>query len=559
MSTVVPPQAQTSPPAQPAALPRATVIQAPPPLAELPPGAKIDVVIAEILAANEIKVSSNLGDITLKLPGQIQVKVGDALIVQLLGAGRTPRVQLAGADGKPLTLTPLIAGGQSGTAATQAGAVQNEPVKLTAGGIVTASLLRPITLNAGQVLLQASGVPAPAQSLTPQGQAGTQSQISGNPSGGITGNAASNPAGNPAGNSAGNLTGGPTGTPATLQPGSGQLAPAAQGTTTVPAGSALTVKIITVTLPQTTSVSLIPPPPQGPISLAPGALINGIVSGHQGIGQTIVETHAGPIALPTTAPLPLGTALQFEIVSLKPLTAGSAAHGLMQAQSAPLLDGEWLTFDEALGVLRDVAPGAHSHLLQTAMPRADSQLASNVLFFLSALRGGELKNWMGDGPLRILERQRPELAARLRTDIGQMTRNFEDPLSGEWRLQAVPFLHGADIDRLLLLVRDQEDNDDEDDEKGGGTRFVVDLNLSRLGHLQIDGLVGNDNKRLDLVLRSDTPLEGTMRDDIRGLYADALELTGLEGSVGFQAAPGNFVEIPKGPASKSTAGSGVVI
>ncbi len=157
------------------------------------------------------------------------------------------------------------------------------------------------------------------------------------------------------------------------------------------------------------------------------------------------------------------------------------------------------------------------------------------------------------------ERQRPELAARLRTDLGQMTRNFDDPLSGEWRLQAVPFLHGADIDRLLLLVRDQDDNDDEENEKGGGTRFVVDLNLSRLGHLQIDGLVGNDNKRLDLVLRSDAPLEGTMRDDIRGLYANALELTGLEGSVGFQAAPGNFVEIPKGPSSKGTAGTGMVI
>ena len=551
MSSVDPPETQTPPPAQPAALPRVTVIQAPPPLAELPPGAKIDVVIAEILAANEIKVSSNLGDITLKLPGQIQVKVGDALIMQLLGAGRTPRVQLAGTDGRPLTLTPLIANGQSGATATQAGAVQNEPVKLTAGGIVTASLLRPIALNAGQILLQTSGVLAGAQPLTPQGQAGIQNQLPGTPSGGITGNAAGNPAGN--------LKGGPAGTPATLQPGSGQLAPAAQGITTVPAGSALTVKIIAVTLPQTTPVSLIPTPAQGPISLAPGALINGIVSGHQGIGQTIVETHAGPIALPTTASLPPGTALQFEIVSLKPLTAGSAAHGLMQAQGAPLLDGEWLAFDEALGVLRDVAPGAHNHLLQTAMPRADSQLASNVLFFLSALRGGELKNWMGDGPLRILERQRPELAARLRTDLGQMTRNFEDPLSGEWRLQAVPFLHGADIDRLLLLVRDQEDNDDENDEKGGGTRFVVDLNLSRLGHLQIDGLVGNDNKRLDLVLRSDAPLEGTMRDDIRGLYADALELTGLEGSVGFQAAPGNFVEIPKGPASKSTTGSGVVI
>ncbi|MEX0694770.1 MAG: hypothetical protein WD075_10025, partial [Rhodospirillales bacterium] len=78
MSTVDPPNTHTPPPAQPAALPRATVIQAPPPLAELPPGTKIDVVIAEIMAAGEIKVSSNLGEITLKLPGQPLARAGDA-------------------------------------------------------------------------------------------------------------------------------------------------------------------------------------------------------------------------------------------------------------------------------------------------------------------------------------------------------------------------------------------------------------------------------------------------------------------------------------------------
>ncbi|MEX0693143.1 MAG: hypothetical protein WD075_01740, partial [Rhodospirillales bacterium] len=472
--------------------------------------------------------------------------------VQLLTAGQSPRVQLMAGVGKALMLTPLTAGTQNSGLAAQAGALGNESVKLTAGGVVTTTLLRPVVLNAGLVLLQPSGTPAAAQPPFTQGHTGPQ----------ITGTLTAGPV-----NAAGNLTGGPTGNsasgatgnPATAATPGGQPAPAGPGSTTVPAGSDLTVRIISVTLPRTPSVSLIPPPAQGQISLAPSAVINGIVSGQQGIGQTIVETHAGPVSLPTTAPLPPGTALQFEIVSLKPLTTGSAAHGTLHAQGAPLLDGEWLAFDEALDVLRDVAPGAHSHLLQSAMPRADSQLASNVLFFLSALRGGDLKNWMGDGPLRILDRLRPELAARLRTDLGQMTRNFDDPLSGEWRLQAVPFLHGAEIDRLLLLVRDQDNNDDDDAEKGGGTRFVVDLNLSRLGHLQIDGLVGNDNKRLDLVLRSDAPLEGTMRDDIRSLYADALELTGLEGSVGFQAAPGNFIEIPKGPASKHAAGAGVVI
>lgn len=169
-----------------------------------------------------------------------------------------------------------------------------------------------------------------------------------------------------------------------------------------------------------------------------------------------------------------------------------------------------------------------------------------------------MKNWMGDGPSRILERQRPELAARMRTDLNQMTRNFEDPLTGDWRLHAVPFLFGGEIDRLQMLVRDQED-EDEDSPGNGDTRFVIDLTLTELGHLQIDGLVGNKNKRLDVVLRTDAPLQSHMREDIRRLYTDALEVTGLEGSVGFQAAPGNFIEIPKSGPTVTVPSGGMVI
>jgi hypothetical protein len=192
--------------------------------------------------------------------------------------------------------------------------------------------------------------------------------------------------------------------------------------------------------------------------------------------------------------------------------------------------------------------------MQTALPRADSQLATNVLFFLSALRGGDIKNWLGDGPTRILDKLRPDLAGRLRGDMTQMTRTVDDPQGGDWRLQGVPFLFGNEIDRIQLMIRDQENAESDEDDNNGSTRFVVDLNLSKLGHLQIDGLVGEKNKRLDLVLRTDEPLPPSIREDIRMIYNDALELTGLEGSVGFQAQPGNFVNIPKRPAASQGGG-----
>jgi len=541
MSTVTPPSPPPPPPPL-AALPRTIIIEAPPALTDLPSGTKLDVIVSQILDATQLKLKSSLGDITIKLSGLTNVKAGDALILQLLGSGTSTRALLSTTTGQPLTyaqnVTTSIPNALTNPNATVAQAgTPVEPVVARPGAIITANLLRPIAVNGAlQVIPQApgtSGTPALGQNTSPQ----------------VTGNPIATPTG-------------ATPPQVNLSPGipQGGATPAstANAGQIFPNGSQLVVKVISVNVPSTQPPVLTPAPTGTPISLASGQTLSGVVSGRQGIGQTVVQTHAGPISLPTSETLPPGTQIKFEIISLTPAPPGGALHAAQVSGAAPLFDGDWFALDEALTLLRNAAPGAYTHIIQTALPRADGQLSTNVLFFLSVLRGGDMKNWMGDGPSRILERQRPELAARMRTDLNQMTRNFEDPLTGDWRLHAVPFLFGGEIDRLQMLVRDQED-EDEDSPGNGDTRFVIDLTLTELGHLQIDGLVGNKNKRLDVVLRTDAPLQSHMREDIRRLYTDALEVTGLEGSVGFQAAPGNFIEIPKSGPTVTVPSGGMVI
>ncbi|MFB0952557.1 MAG: hypothetical protein QMB02_07280 [Rhodospirillales bacterium] len=541
MSTVTPPSPPPPPPAL-AALPRTIIVDAPPALTDLPSGTKLDVIVGQILDATQLKLKSPLGDITVKLSGPTNVKAGDALILQLLESGTSTRSLLSQPNGLPLTYTQKATTGipdalQSRHPALAQTGTAIAPVVARPGGIITANLLRPIAVNGAlQVIPQApgaSGTLNPGQTTSPQ------------------------------------TTGSPSAIPTGATPAQVSLTPnvpqgaATPSTTGIPGqifsnGSQLIVKIISVNVPSTQPPMLTPAPTGALVSLAPGQSLSGVVSGRQGIGQTVVQTHAGPISLLTSEALPLGTQIKFKIVSLTPPPPGSALHAAQVSGAAPLFDGDWRALDEALTMLRDAAPGAHTHIMQTALPRADGQLSTNVLFFLSVLRGGDMKNWMGDGPSRILERLRPELAARMRTDLNQMTQNFEDPLTGDWRLHAVPFLFGGQIDRLQLLVRDQED-EDEDNLGNNDTRFVIDLTLTELGHLQIDGLVGNKNKRLDVVLRTDTPLQPHMRENIRRLYTDALELTGLEGSVGFQAAPGNFIDIPKSSPTVNVPSGGMMI
>ncbi len=532
MSEVAPPS-PTPPPAGQALPPRLAVVLTQAQLADLPLGTKLDVIVTSISDAAELKVASRLGEIAVKLPPNAgsAFKPGDALLLQLLSKGASPKAQLALPDGRPLTFTPQgTAQSAASQTATPTATVQStgQTVQVTPGAIVTATLLRPVSVD-GALILQAQ----PRTGIVSAGAAQTS------PTGpGLSGPQSGTQTGSPAPGTPSAPTGIPgparTGTPAPVQ-----------GVTTFPAGSGLELRVVTVNVPASLPQSLTPPLAQGRISLAPGAQLTGVASGSHGVGQTLVQTHAGPVTLPTQQPLPVGTEVRFEVVSLQTPSSVQGQHGPQHMTAMPVLEGEWFAFEDALTALRDAAPGAHQHILQAALPRADTQLATNVLFFLSALRGGDIKNWLGDGPMRILDRVRPDLAGRLRTDLTQMTRTVEDPASGDWRLHGVPFLHGEELDRIQLLIRDRDAEDGEDDDGHGGTRFVVDLNLSKLGHLQIDGLVGENDKRLDLVLRTDDPLKPNMREDIRRLFHDALDLTGLEGSVGFKAAPGNFVDIPK--------------
>ena len=117
MSEVAPPS-PTPPPAGQALPPRLAVVLTQAQLADLPLGTKLDVIVTSTSEAAELKVASRLGEIAVKLPPNAgsAFKPGDALLLQLLSKGASPKAQLALPDGRPLTFT---AQGTAQSAASQ--------------------------------------------------------------------------------------------------------------------------------------------------------------------------------------------------------------------------------------------------------------------------------------------------------------------------------------------------------------------------------------------------------------------------------------------------------
>lgn len=135
--------------------------------------------------------------------------------------------------------------------------------------------------------------------------------------------------------------------------------------------------------------------------------------------------------------------------------------------------------------------------------------------------------------MRALQRTGGNLLDRLRSDIGEMQRMATEPSGQEWRSYLIPILVGSEIEQLKMFIRGEREQDDEDgNEKNNDIRFVIEVEFSKLGPFQFDGLTRD--KTIDLMIRTRDALAENIRDDIRAIFANAVSALGFTGTVNFQ-------------------------
>ncbi|MBM3565819.1 MAG: hypothetical protein FJX42_06890 [Alphaproteobacteria bacterium] len=198
-------------------------------------------------------------------------------------------------------------------------------------------------------------------------------------------------------------------------------------------------------------------------------------------------------------------------------------------------------------LLHREAPDLHRTLIANLLPKPDSTLAAGIIMFLAALKTGDIRAWLGEDILRAVGRNRADLSRRLESDFRELSRTAAAPGEDNWRIAVVPFNAGTAVEQIRLMTR--RPPRDEPGRESDDSRFIVDVTLSRLGRIQLDGLVRKKSKRLDLIVRTAAPLPETMRADIRRLFAQAGEATGINGLLQFEARANGFVETKPGPAA----------
>lgn len=565
--TLPPPSPPTPPATPPSAQPTAVVTNPPEALArELALGARLDATIAATQSRGQFELETAFGRIVIKTsfplpsegPLQLQLLAKGAQFQFLIISvhGLSPQAALRalglGTGGANAPAPGVPAGAAPGGGAAAPGAVSNAPaaVSLTLGSTFSATLLRPGSPPG--VVPPATGVPggqaigggaAPGQGTTP-GAAPATAPGQGPPgTGGAPGQPAAGSHTQPGGPGVSGAGGGPPGAQAT-PPGPGAAPVQGTGAGLVP-GTLFSLRITAFEPAAAGTNASILSTLKGPGDLAPGNTLTGIVIGRAVTsGHPIVQTHAGSLIVATGTRLPAGSTVTFEILSQSaPAPAAGVQAGIHAVRPDLILSERWPGLEEAVRALEEVNPSAAQQLVNAVLPRPGATLAANILFFLVALSGGNLRGWLGDGPARILQRLKPGLMTRLRDDFGRLGRIADEPRTGDWRATMIPFYTGAEIEQIRLFTRRAGDEAGDEKEGRQGTRFIVDIDLSRMGRFQLDGLVYQKERHLDLVVRTENKLPQKMQDDIRDIFREAGDVTGIKGGLSFQAAPPNFIVI----------------
>ena len=285
-----------------------------------------------------------------------------------------------------------------------------------------------------------------------------------------------------------------------------------------------------------------------PTPPAPGLML-AEVEGFTPSGYPVLRMDNHSFVLETEKSLPLQTKIWVQVTGAQNTPPHqprmtSFSWPDLSAPGAILQSSKWPALQETLDILREQNNALAQTILQSIPAPASARMVPATLFFLAALRSGNIQNWIGADAIDTLTRSnKKEIAARLSKDFQSISQASQSTNEGEWQVISMPTRHDSAITQIQFLVRHPPDEEAKKDAADPftkkTTRFILNLHLSRMGDVQIDGLI--KKKKMDVVLRSENMLPLSMRQDIMRHYADGLAKTGLQGAISFQTRQENWV------------------
>lgn len=240
------------------------------------------------------------------------------------------------------------------------------------------------------------------------------------------------------------------------------------------------------------------------------------------------------------------TATAPQTATIPPLNAPdiqtAAVTATTVAPHVPNMLASWPAMEETVAA---VAGSAHAAGAQENIASKTAQgggkMTNSLLFFLSATGRGGPEAWLGQQTQQALAQASPSILKNLQSDIRRMAALPGETI-GEWRPIVLPFdVRGGEVPLAALLLQQRHDIDpdgrgqdqsSDDNEQEKSQRFIVQVQFSVLGDIQLDGNISKSN--FDLTVRSGSNFSDPLKQDLEGLFYNALAANGFAGGLSFE-------------------------
>lgn len=275
-------------------------------------------------------------------------------------------------------------------------------------------------------------------------------------------------------------------------------------------------------------------------------VMTGTVVGKTAQNAPILMTDIGQLFILSNTNLKEGSKVTFQMMAPESSSPALKPSVLPPPVPSNIAFDKWFAMDDLLTAFSAVdADPLSLPQLQNILPSVSKQLPTLLLFFLAAVKTGDsapASLWMGQQLQQNLKMQgKQSLIDQLDGDFRVISKTVKEQKSGlEFRSTIIPFHHDEQIQPLQMLVRhqnpqqqqnDKQNNTPDKEVKPRNVRFLINLNLSRLGKTQIDGYLKNQN--MDMILRLEKRMPETSVNAIINRYGEVLETLGLKGKISF--------------------------
>lgn len=221
------------------------------------------------------------------------------------------------------------------------------------------------------------------------------------------------------------------------------------------------------------------------------------------------------------------------------------AIGANQPLSAWAQPEVWEPLQTLIATLHTVNPAAAQTVAQMLPHSAAPQnMGALSLIFLSMMRTGDIEGWIGKPATDLLKQTgKIDILRALSGESAVSNRLEQTALPAEWRAAVLPFWNDGQIHKLPVYYKHWQDEQEDGDKirEQRRMRFLFNLQLSRMGDVQVDGFL--QKEKLDMILRTKAAMSVEMQQAMKITYTRAMERSNLAGEITFQFKPEQWVEV----------------